>query len=153
MTTRSRFPNVTRGLLAVAATCFAVVTLATPAQAITAKGATSDVMIHIHKPSKSADLWTRSLAGRSVTPLVELGETVSYAQGGSTGQGPATDEDCEDHVNLINALNDLIGAALSHELWDAALQATQQASEEIEQAEDNGCFIVWRERPDEPPVG
>jgi hypothetical protein len=153
MTIRSRSHQVTRGLLALTAACIGVVAFAGPAQAVTAKGLTTDVRIHIHKPTQSAELWTRSLGGKSVTTLIDAGAAVVYAQGGATGDGPADDAECNGRAAAISALNFGIEAALLADDPGLAADLSSEASQQIEDALDAGCFIVWKERPEEPPIG
>ena len=45
-----------------------------PAQALTIKGSSTDVMVHLNKPKKDVDLRIRSADGRSVVPLIDAGE-------------------------------------------------------------------------------
>jgi hypothetical protein len=143
-----------KALLALVALPLALVTveLAEPAGATTVKGSTTDVRIHLSKPTRSAYLWMRAPEGTSVTPLIENSTTVAYADAGATGQG-ATDEECEVLAGRINLWNAVMEGAFATDDFETATEAAAAANHAIEETESAGCFIVWKQRPDEEPVG
>jgi hypothetical protein len=75
------------------------------------------------------------------TPVRAIGGAVAL-QGGSTGDGPATEQDCEDAADLANSY--LSDAQTNTKNGDYGLAAAdlQLAGETVDGAMDNGCFFI-----------
>ena len=125
--------------------------MSAPAPAITVKGSTTDVMIHVTKPTQSVEARIRSEEGRSVVPLIEDGTLIALVDAGATGQGPASQEDCDSYADMMNNWADLMNVAAADNQWDAVSNAGANFAEEHEEAVSQGCFVVFSRRSEEPP--
>jgi len=125
---------------------------ANPVQAVTIKGSTTEIKVHITKPKRDADLKIRSSEGSFTVPLIDNGVLVTRISAGSTGQGDSQEE-CDTRAALANGWLELAGIAHEDGDLETHVGLLNNFAEEIEDALDAGCFIVYKERPSEPPVG
>lgn len=66
-----------------------------------------------------------------------------YVQAGATGQGESQ-EQCDQRAELINNWTELGHSAANFGDFESAMLAWGNAIEEVENAENAGCFIVFK---------
>jgi hypothetical protein len=96
--------------------------------------------------------FAKPVAGRTPVPAVQVVTDGSAASvsGASTGDGPATDEECQDYAEDIEAAGRLSDFFAGRGDYGAALAQLEDAQDVEDKATDEGCFILYT--PDDKPA-
>jgi hypothetical protein len=88
----------------------------------------------------------RETAGKRVGPGTEhpvsTGGSTSAVTAGATGDGPATQEDCDRFASAINSWQDQVMVDGAAGQMDQAIQDMRNADALQDKALDEGCFII-----------
>jgi len=71
------------------------------------------------------------------------GGTIMEAEAGSTGQGPANQDECDAHAAKITRLGGELKATMLAGDGDASLAKSDELEAATDFAMDRGCFVVY----------